>query len=85
MVVAADQLHDHLVTDQRLAAPVLVMKANSRCSILFHLLVPGGRWVTVIFRPVSLARRCNSRFHSRTRGPLLPPQSAVMVKTWRWG
>ena len=25
-----------------------VMKANSRCSILFHLLVPGGRWQTVI-------------------------------------
>ena len=25
-----------------------LMKANSRCSILFHLLVPGGRWQTVI-------------------------------------
>ena len=27
------------------------MKANSRCSILFHLLVPGGRWQTVIGNP----------------------------------
>ena len=23
-----------------------VMKQNSRCSILFHLLVPGGKWRT---------------------------------------
>src|SRR3954454_24022673 len=58
----------------------MVMKANRRCSILFHLLVPGGRWVTVIFRSASLAKRCNSRFHSLTCGPLLPPQSAVMVR-----
>ena len=43
------------------------------------LLVPGGRWATVIVRPVSLARRCNSRFHSLSWGPLLPPQSAVMT------
>src|SRR5690349_23698789 len=42
----------------------MVMKANRRCSILFHLLVPGGRWVTVIFRSASLAKRCSSRFHS---------------------
>ena len=56
------------------------MKANSRCSILFHLLVPGGRWVTVIFRPVSLAKRCSSRFQSFTLAPLLPPQSAVIVR-----
>ena len=23
-----------------------VMKENNRCSILFHLLVPGGKWQT---------------------------------------
>src|SRR4051794_28635079 len=28
-----------------------VMKANSRCSIRFHLLVPGGRWATVTRQP----------------------------------
>ena len=28
-----------------------VMWENSRCSILFHLLVPGGKWQTVIARP----------------------------------
>src|SRR6187200_673024 len=62
----------------------MVMKANRRCSILFHLLVPGGRWVTVIFRSASLAKRCSSRFHSLTCGPLLPPQSAVIGVRVAW-
>jgi|SRR5665647_1174563 len=30
-----------------------VIWENSRCSILFHLLVPGGRWATVTASPVS--------------------------------
>ena len=30
------------------------MWENSRCSILFHLLVPGGRWHTVTVSPVSV-------------------------------
>src|SRR5260370_25204119 len=54
------------------------MKEKRRCSILFHLLVPGGRWLTTMSRPSSLASFCNSRFHSRTREPLLPPPSAVI-------
>ena len=32
------------------------MWENRRCSILFHVLVPGGRWQTVIVRPVWAAR-----------------------------
>ena len=32
------------------------------------------RWTARFDRPVS----CNSRFHRRTRAPLLPPQSAVI-------
>ena len=40
---------------------------NSRCSILFHLEVPGGKWQTVISSPVSAARRASSVFHSRVR------------------
>ena len=32
------------------------MCENSRCSILFHLDVPGGKWQTVMSRPVSSAR-----------------------------
>src|SRR5207302_44362 len=54
------------------------MKEKSRCSILFHLLVPGGRWLTTMSKPSLLASFCNSRFHSRTREPLLPPPSAVI-------
>src|SRR5438132_14213422 len=52
------------------------MKEKRRCSILFHLLVPGGRWLTVISRPSSLASSWSSRFHSRTREPLLLPPPA---------
>ena len=46
---------------------LMEMKENSRCSILFHLLVPGGKWQTVIVRPVSAARRASSIFQARTR------------------
>jgi len=44
-----------------------VICENSRCSILFHLLVPGGRWHTVIPRPVSAAKWASSIFQARTR------------------
>jgi hypothetical protein len=40
---------------------------NSRCSILFHFEVPGGRWHTVMSRPVSAARAASSVFHARVR------------------
>ena len=38
-----------------------VMKANRRCSMRFHLLVPGGRCDTVMDSPVWSASVCNSR------------------------
>ena len=56
------------------------MNENRRCSILFHLLVPGGKWRTSMDMSSSLASRCNSRFHSRRREPLLPPPSAVISR-----
>src|SRR3954451_2319984 len=56
----------------------LVMWQNIRCSILFHLLVPEGKWHTLTFNPVSLASSCNATFHRRLRLPLLPPPSAVI-------
>jgi hypothetical protein len=34
------------------------MKENKQCSILFHLLVPGGKWQTEICSPVSSASCC---------------------------
>jgi len=55
-----------------------VMKEYRRCSILFHLLVPGGKWQTEISSLVSSASFCSSTFHNRTRDPLLPPLSAVI-------
>ena len=75
---AGDEVDDDLVTDQRLARQFWLMKENRRCSILFHLLVPGGKWQTEISSPVSSASFCNSHFHSLTRAPLLPPESAVI-------
>ena len=56
----------------------MAMWENSRCSILFHLLVPGGKWHTVMVSPVRFASRCSSHFQSRRRAPLLPPASAVI-------
>src|SRR3990172_1862449 len=54
------------------------MKENKRCSILFHLLVPGGKWQTDRHRPVSSASFCSSSFQRRKREPLLPPPSPVI-------
>jgi hypothetical protein len=41
--------------------------------------------VDVILMPVSSANFCSSTFHSRTRAPLEPPQSAVIVNSWACG
>ena len=45
----------------------MVMWENSRCSILFHLEVPGGKWQQVISSPVSTASAASSAFHARVR------------------
>ena len=55
----------------------MVIWENSRCSILFHLEVPGGKWHTVISRPVSAASSARPAFQARFRHPLLPPASQV--------
>jgi hypothetical protein len=74
-----DQVDDDFVTHERFAAPVVRDEGEQkRCSILFHLLVPGGKWLTEISSLVSSASFCNSSFHNRTRDPLLPPPSAVI-------
>jgi hypothetical protein len=38
---------------------LIVMNENKRCSVLFHLLVPGGKWQTVIGSLISLSNFCN--------------------------
>ena len=72
---------DDLVGFQGSSAPVCSCAAdrgNSRCWILFHLEVPGGRWQTVMSSPASAAKAASSVFHSRSRDPLEPPESAVI-------
>src|SRR3954464_5616424 len=54
-----------------------VMWQNTRCSIFFHLLLPGGGRQTSATTPPPSAHRCNSTFHNRQREPLLPSLSAV--------
>ena len=80
VVVAAIRLRMTAWLTRGLPRPFWLMKANRRCSILFHLLVPGGRWQTSMVRPVSSASRCSAHYHRRTRDPLLPPPSAVISR-----
>jgi hypothetical protein len=69
----------------------LLAEPNRRRSILYHLLVPGGRWLTTMTMPSWFAGRYSSRFHKRKRGPLLPPPSATInrwmrkLDSWRSG
>ena len=53
------------------------MFENKRCSILFHLLVPGGKWQTVTSISSSFGNYCNDVFQSLVLELLLPPPSAV--------
>jgi hypothetical protein len=45
----------------------IVIWENSRCSILFHFEVPGGKWQIVISSPVWAASTASSAFHNRCR------------------
>ena len=61
----------------------VVAHANSsRCArtvgVRFHLLVPGGRWQTVILCPVWAAKVANSVLNNLVREPFEPPPSAVI-------
>src|ERR1035438_9446699 len=62
-----------------------VMREKRRCSILFHLLVPGGKWQTAMLSALASANFCSSSFHNRTREPLLPPPSAVISRLVAFG
>ena len=44
-----------------------LVKKKSRCLMLFHLLVPGGKWQTSMDSVVASASYCNSSFHTRRR------------------
>jgi len=54
----------------------MVIWLNSRCSILFHFDVPGGRWQTVTCQ-AGVGGECSELdFQARTREPLEPPPAA---------
>ena len=55
------------------------MWAKSRCSILFHLLVPGGRWQTVMAMPVRVGEV--GEFGLPQAGPVAVWQSPRTVET----
>src|SRR5580693_5247370 len=46
---------------------LIEMKEKSRCSTLFHLLVPGGKWLTWIAMPSLSDTRCSSYFQTCER------------------
>ena len=74
----ADQLNDDLVADERFAAPVLGDIGKE--AVLDAVPFTGAGWQMVHGDgdPEFIGNTCNSRFHKRTRLPLLPPQSALI-------
>ena len=78
VLVAAIRLTITARLDNGLLRQFIVMYENMRCSILFHLLVPGGKWQTLTLRPTLSANLWSDHFHSRLRALLLPPESAVI-------
>jgi hypothetical protein len=72
-----NELDDNFVADQRFGAPILADKREQAMLDLIPLAGTGGKWLTTISRPISSASFCSSRFHNRTREPLLPPPSAM--------
>ena len=79
-----DQFDDDPVADERRGTPVLADEGEEPV-LDFVPLAGAGRqslprrrpgWLTTILRLSSLASFCSSRFHSRTREPLLPPPPA---------
>ena len=81
----ADQLYDDVVADERFAAPVLGDVGKEAMLDAVPFAGAGRQMATVRLRPVSSAKRWSSRFQRRTRAPLLPPQSAVMVRVGALG
>ncbi len=58
-------LDNDLVAGQRPPAPVHGDVGEQAVLDLFHLEVPGGKWQTVIARPVSAAKPASSAFQAR--------------------
>src|ERR1700677_625067 len=57
-----------------------VIGQNRRCSILFHFDVPGAQCLTTMVVSVLSANFSSPTCHSRTREPLDPPPSQVIIR-----
>src|SRR6267142_309855 len=64
---SGNEFDDCAKAAQGFAAPVDADEREKPVSILFHLLVPGGKWHTVIGNFSSSASFWSSVFHKRTR------------------
>ena len=78
-----DQLDDDAIADEWLGAPVLTDEREE--PVLDFVPLAGAGRQMADHDVDALASFCSSRFHSRTRDPLLPPPSAVMSRRLAWG
>ena len=66
-----DQIDNHFMAHQQgWPRQFWLIAEKSRCSILFYLLVPGGKCQAESCNPGSSTNFCNPHFHSRTRAPV---------------
>ena len=81
----SDQLQDHCVAHERLAAPVLTDPGKE--AMLNLVPFTRSRWQVADGdrQARSSASCCSSHFHKRTREPLLPPPSALMSSRFASG
>jgi hypothetical protein len=78
VVGRSDQLDDDLATDQRLAAPVFCDEGEEPMLDTVPLAGAGRVMGDSDGETGFIGEGLSSRFHKRTRAPLLPPQSAVI-------
>lgn len=75
-----DQLHDDFVGEQWFAAPVLADEGEHAMFDAVPITGAGREMGDGGGQAGLVANFCSSTFQSRTRAPLLPPQSAVISR-----
>ncbi len=78
-----DHPHDHVVADQRPAAPVAADVGEDAMLDLVPLTRAGQHVTYVDGYPRLIASSCRTTFHRRERLPLLPPPTA-QIGSSRW-
>ena len=64
-----DEAHDGRQSTSGVPGQFIAICEKSRCSIVFDLLVPGGKWATVMARSVRFASRRSSHCREAQPGP----------------